>query len=432
VTPDAAGAGAAVVVGNVARFGRALRAAGLDVGPSQVQDAVSALASVDVGSREQCYWALRCTLTSSQEHAEVYDRAFASFWERGAEAVPVRPGAGTGAGAGAQERAHEDSGAAGDEPESREAAAESGPRAARDADARLGRPLAADARGSGDNEDEEGARRESGTRVSALERLARMDFARYSERELRDASRLLERIASAAPVRRSRRQRAARDGRVFDKRQTLRAAMRTEGYPLACRWRRARVVPRKLVFLVDISGSMQPYARVMVMFMQGAVRAHARVEAFTFGTRLTRVTRELHHRDREQALRAAAALVHDWAGGTRIGENLAALNQRWGPLGITRGAVVIIVSDGWERGDPTLLGQEMERLHRMAHTVIWVNPLSAEPGYAPLAKGMAAAIPHLDYFLPGHNLRSLETLAEVLESLPSSRRARPATPAARV
>jgi uncharacterized protein with von Willebrand factor type A (vWA) domain len=428
VTPDAAGAGAARLVGNVARFGRALRAAGLDVGPSQVQDAVAALATVDVGSREQCYWALRCTLTSSHEHAEIYDRTFASFWERRAEAVPVRPGAG----AAPQESGHDGSGVAGDQAESREDAVESESHAARDADARLGRPLDPGARGEEDSEDEDGVRAESGTRVSALERLAHMDFGRYRERELRDASRLLERIAAAAPVRRSRRQRAARDGRVFDKRQTLKAAMRTEGYPLACRWRRARVVPRKLVFLVDISGSMQPYARVMVMFMQAAVRAHARVEAFTFGTRLTRVTRELEHRDQEQALRAAAALVHDWAGGTRIGENLAALNERWGPLGITRGAVVIIVSDGWERGDPTLLGQEMERLHRMAHTVIWVNPLSAEPGYAPLAKGMAAAMPHLDHFLPGHNLRSLETLAQVLESLPSSRRARPALPTARV
>jgi hypothetical protein len=424
--PEAPSAGAARLVANVARFGRALRTAGLDVGPSQVQDAVAALASVDVGSREQCYWALRCALTSSPEHAEIYDRAFASFWAGGAEAVPARPGAG----AGAQEDAREGSGAAGDEPDSREGAGESGPRAARDADARLGRALDPDARGAGDNE-AEGERGESGTRVSALERLARMDFARYGERELRDASRLLERIAAAAPVRRSRRQRAARDGRVFDKRQTLRAAMRTEGYPLACRWRRARVVPRKLVFLVDISGSMQPYARVMVMFMQAAVRAHARVEAFTFATRLTRVTRELEHRDQEQALRAAAALVRDWAGGTRIGENLAALNDHWGPLGITRGAVVIIVSDGWERGDPTLLGQEMEILRRMAHTVIWVNPLSAEPGYAPLAKGMAAAMPHLDHFLPGHNLRSLETLAQVLESIPSSRRARPAAPVTR-
>ena len=152
------------------------------------------------------------------------------------------------------------------------------------------------------------------------------------------------------------------------------------------------------------------------------VRAGRRVEAFTFGTRLTRVTRELEGRNPDRALAAAARVVRDWAGGTRIGANLEVLNDEWGRRGLTRGAVVVIVSDDWERGDIKGMVQEMKRLRRMTHTLVWVNPLAGEPGYEPLAQGMAAALPYIDHFLPGHNLNSLTALAEVLESLPSRHR----------
>jgi uncharacterized protein with von Willebrand factor type A (vWA) domain len=259
-------------------------------------------------------------------------------------------------------------------------------------------------------------------RWSAVERLRDLDFARYTDDELRRAARLVERIAAAAPLRRSRRLRAATEGTALDKRRTLRNAMRTDGYPIVCIYRRPRLVPRKLLFAVDVSGSMEPYARAMVMFLQAAVRAGRRVEAFTFGTRLTRVTKELEGRNPDRALEAASRAVPDWAGGTRIGANLNALNDRWGRVGLTRGAVVVIVSDGWERGDIELLEREMQRLRRTAHTIVWVNPLAGEPGYEPLAQGMAAVLPYLDHFLPGHNLRSLETLAEVFETLPTGRR----------
>jgi uncharacterized protein with von Willebrand factor type A (vWA) domain len=160
----------------------------------------------------------------------------------------------------------------------------------------------------------------------------------------------------------------------------------------------------------------------MVMFMQAAVRAGRRVEAFTFGTRLTRVTCELEGRSPDRALAAATRVVRDWAGGTRIGDNLKLLNEDWGRRGLTRGAVVVVVSDGWERGDVEQMVREMRRLGRMAHTLVWVNPLAGEPGYQPLAQGMAAALPYIDHFLPGHNLNSLTALAEVLESLPTRRR----------
>jgi uncharacterized protein len=386
-------AGRGVVTG-VARFGRTLRAAGLEVGPGRIQDAVVALKAVEIESRQQVYWALRCTLLSRRGDIAAFDHAFAAFFEgRSVQetehpaAPPEQPGA-TGQTA-SDERAVRQI----------EQMAEGEAEAGQDAE-----------------------QTQEGMRFSAVERLRELDFARYSDEELRRAARLVERIAAAVPLRRSRRLRAAAEGRAFDKRRTLRSAMRTDGYPMVSLWRQPRLVPRKLVFAVDVSGSMEPYARAMLMFLQAAVRAGRRVEAFTFGTRLTRVTKELEGRTPDRALKAATRVVHDWSGGTRIGSNLKALNDGWGGLGMTRGAVVVIVSDGWERGDIPALEREMARLHRTAHTLVWVNPLAGEPGYQPLAQGMAAALPYLDHFLPGHNLRSLETLAEVLEKLPLTRR----------
>jgi uncharacterized protein with von Willebrand factor type A (vWA) domain len=168
------------------------------------------------------------------------------------------------------------------------------------------------------------------------------------------------------------------------------------------------------VLLVDVSGSMESYARALLRFEHAAVVAGARVEAFTLGTRLTRLTRELSNRDPDAALRAATPAVEDWSGGTRLGETLRQFNDRWGIRGLARGAVVVILSDGWDRGDPELLATEMERLHRVTHQLVWVNPLKASPGYAPLAAGMAAALPHVDHFVEGHAFESLEHLARLL------------------
>jgi uncharacterized protein with von Willebrand factor type A (vWA) domain len=171
-----------------------------------------------------------------------------------------------------------------------------------------------------------------------------------------------------------------------------------------------------LVLLVDVSGSMEPYARALTRFAHAAVasRKRGQVEVFAVGTRVTRITRELATHDPDQALRRAADAVTDWAGGTRLGEGLRRFNDRWGVRGIGRGAVVVILSDGWDRGDPEVLGAELARLHRVAYRVVWVNPLKATPGYAPLARGMAAALPHVDEFVEGHSVASLEALAEVV------------------
>jgi uncharacterized protein with von Willebrand factor type A (vWA) domain len=381
-----------LIVARLSQFGQVLRAGGLEVGPGRIQDALLALAAVDIGSREETYWALRCTLVSKHADLETFESAFARFYDE----LLIDESRG--------ERAAE-----AEQPE---------PQAAEQPLPKTADRLAADSLSAGEAPDEA---RDAGMRWSAVERLRQLDFARYTNAELREASRLVECIARTVPLRRSRRLRTAADGPVFDKRRTLRAAMRTDGDPLERSWRRPRLVPRKLVFVVDVSGSMQPYARAMIMFMQAAVRAGRGVEGFTFGTRLTRVTSELRGRNPDGALAAATTVVPDWAGGTRIGANLRVLNDDWAPRGLTRGAVVVIVSDGWERGDIPAIVREMQRLRRISHTLVWVNPLAGEPGYEPLAQGMAAALPFVDHFLPGHNLNSLTALAEVLESLPGRR-----------
>ena len=199
-----------------------------------------------------------------------------------------------------------------------------------------------------------------------------------------------------------------------DLQRTLRASLRWGGEPLERRWREPADKPRKLVLVCDVSGSMAPYARVLLQYLHAAVATHRRVEVFAFGTRLTRLTRELGVRDPDLALARAAEAVDDWSGGTRIGHCLGVLNREYGRR-LGRGAVVVILSDGWDRGEPELLADEMARLRRSAHRVVWLNPLKAAPDYEPLARGMAAALPHTDHFLAGNSLASLAELASILE-----------------
>jgi uncharacterized protein with von Willebrand factor type A (vWA) domain len=273
----------------------------------------------------------------------------------------------------------------------------------------------------GEGEAPAGEDHEHGQGASQTERLLTLDFREYGPEELIAARRLVDRIAKTLPRRRSFRLEPAPTSQRLDMRRTLRQAMRTEGEPIERAWRRNRMVPRRTVFLLDISGSMAPYARPLMMFAQSAVQAGRSVEVFTFGTRLTHVTPHLIGADRDRAIAEAAEAVPDWSGGTRIGPSLSQFNETWGRRGMARGAVVLIVSDGWERGDPEPLRQARAQLHRMAHAAVWVNPLAGDPGYAPLAAGMAAALPHVDLFLPGHNLSALMALANALEQLPDRR-----------
>jgi uncharacterized protein with von Willebrand factor type A (vWA) domain len=387
------------ILRNIVVFGRVLRSTGLDAGSGKLADAVHALAAVDMTVREQAYWALRCTLVTRREEIPLFDAAFAALWGKRLGAADA---------------------------EDRRSAGEHETHDPEDGDGTPGSGESLQAAGDDEEDPDPVERVDRGLSSSSQERLRHLDFAAWGADELREGRALIARLTRAVPLRRSLRLEAARQGRDLDRRRTLRSAMRTHGHPVERAWRRRRWTERRLVLLIDVSGSMEPYARPILLFAQLAAQAARRVEAYTFGTRLTRLTPYLAVRDSARALRRAAAAIPDWGGGTRIGDNLKAFNDVAGPTGLTRGAAVIVVSDGWERDDPALLAEQMARLHRASHTTIWVNPLAGDSRYRPIAGGMAAALPYVDVFLAGHNVRSLEELAKVLEQLPATRsRGRP-------
>ncbi|MBW3667812.1 MAG: VWA domain-containing protein [Actinobacteria bacterium] len=354
-------------------FATALRRSGLAVSPDSVVAFAEALTAVGLEQRTGVYWAGRATLVRAPEHIAAYDAAFDRFWL----GTPSAPG---------------------------EATSPPPPPPALDTDE--------------DIDDEPGspaARPAMVVRYSAREVLRHKDFAACSSDELADARRLMADMRVAGALRRSRRlvPSKRRSGQP-DVRATVRAALTTGG-ELVRRPRKAPSRrPRRVVLLCDVSGSMDPYARALVRFLNAAVAGRQRVEAFAVGTRLTRLTRELATRDPDVALDAAARAVADWSGGTRLGEGLQRFNDEWGIRGMARGAVVVVLSDGWDRGDPAVLARELARLRRVAHRIVWVNPLKASPGFAPLAGGMAAALPHVDALVEGHSLAALEHLAAVI------------------
>jgi uncharacterized protein len=252
---------------------------------------------------------------------------------------------------------------------------------------------------------------------SDVELLLDKDFAEYTPAEAVLARELIARLARRTPLRHSRRTRPSpRRGVAPDLRRTVRASLRTAGEPVDRWWRATTLRPRPLVLVCDVSGSMAPYARMLLQYMHACVAARRRVEAFALGTRLTRITLELGGRDHDRALERAVAAVTDLASGTRIGSSLGQLNREHGRR-LGRGAAVVILSDGWDRGDPDELSAEMARLRRSAFRLVWLNPLAAHPAYEPLTQGMRAALPHTDGLLAGNSLRSLRQLADVLEAM---------------
>jgi len=362
---------------HVVTFGRVLREAGLEVGPARLTDALRALDAVDLTSREEVYWALRTTLVTRWEELEPFDRAFAAWFLR----APVRPPL---------------------------RVAVSAPRQAELARAR---------RSDAGQLPEESGDGEVSLGWSADEWLRGKDFASMTPEEFARARKLMAEVARSRPRRRSRRLRSHARGRELHLRRLARSCLGTGGDPIDLRFRRRIERPRKLVVLCDVSGSMEAYSRALLLFLHALVASGRGVEVFAFGTRLTRLTSELRTRDPEQALERAAASVVDWASGTRIGDSLKAFNDVWGRRALSRGAVIVIVSDGWERQGQALVGPEMARLARAAYAVVWVNPLKGNPEYQPLAGGMRAALPYVDRFIAGHNLASLEQLSSVLAGI---------------
>jgi hypothetical protein len=243
-------------------------------------------------------------------------------------------------------------------------------------------------------------------------------FAACTPEELVALRRIMRTVRLTPPRRRSRRTRAVRDGRTPDPRRTVRASMRTHGDPTELWWRRRRTRLRPLVLILDVSGSMTDYSRSLLQFAYSARRAATRVEVFCFGTRLTRITRELENRRPDEALSRAAEAVVDWDGGTRIGESLAAFVRDWGRRGTSRGAIVVICSDGLDRGDPAVLDKALGRLGRLCHRIVWLNPhATGGAGFRPSTLGMMVAAPHVDLLLSGHDLASLEEFAARLPDL---------------
>jgi uncharacterized protein with von Willebrand factor type A (vWA) domain len=354
-------------------FGRVLRGAGLQVPLDSVVTFVQCLDAVGITDRSRVYWAGRATLVRRPEDREAFNVAFAVFWERLA---------------------------AGEAPD--DIAPET-------------LTLAVDAEDAGTNDAAQHTDDAITLRFSAVETLSSKDFADYTNDELAEAQRLMQRLRFVGSPRRSLRMKPTRSQRArVDVRRTVRSSFAHMGEPVRRQWRAPSERMRRLVVLLDVSGSMEPYARAFLRFMHAAMVGRQRVEAFTLGTRLTRITRELAHRDPDKALARTSEQVADWSGGTRIGECMRTFNDRWGVRGMARGAIVVVLSDGWDRGNPEVLAEQMQRLGRVAHRIVWVNPLKVTPGYAPLARGMAAALPHVDAFVEGHSLDALEQLAEVI------------------
>ena len=256
---------------------------------------------------------------------------------------------------------------------------------------------------------------------SASEALKGKDFAQFNAEEMNRAKLLMQKIAWQIAMRRSRRTVRASKGMYLDLRRSLRANMKYGGEPMELARRKRKQKPRRVVLICDISGSMDRYSRILLQFVHTMEQGLSRVEVFVFGTRLTRITRQLRVRNIDAALERVSKEVQDWAGGTRIGESLLTFNTRWARRVLGQGAIVLIISDGWDRGDVEVLRREMARLQRMSFRLIWLNPLLGSPTYQPLTRGIQAALPYVDDFLPVHNLESLENLALALSDVTTRR-----------
>jgi len=389
--------------GVAAAFGRRLHEAGVDTTADRSVRFARALELGRPISRGRLYWIARSVFLTDRAQLGAFDAVFAEVFGTRERRTGAEPDEKEPASVPAEERT---AGRSRDEP----GIAGSGDRIA-------GPP--------GDGDEEELRDLVVPVAASDEEVLRTKHFDALSPGELSMLYRLMERLEMATPTRRTRRSERDRHGDRIDMRRTLRGSTRTAGDPIRLARRRRRVTRRRMVLLCDISGSMEPYARAYLQFLTCAAGSARDAEAFVFATRLTRLTRALRSRSPERAIQRAAAVAPDWSSGTRIGDALKAFNDRHGRRGVARGAVVVILSDGWERGDPALVGREMERLSRLAHRIVWVNPRVAASDFSPRAGGMAAAIPHCDALVSGH---SLEALGEVIQAIGTDRCAPPAPP----
>ncbi len=366
------------VISNLLLFGRALRRAGLDVHPGRLLDVVDALGHVSIGVREEVYHTCRALLVHRQEHLAIFDRAFEAFW-RGHSGNEIRPRR--------------------DEPHAVEVETFA-------------------LQGLRDDIAEEDATSvEDGVPTwSDLGVLATKDFAAFTAAELAAGAAALSRLVWTPGQRRTRRWVRGRGPRI-DLRRAIGESLRTDGDLLTLSRRMRRVRTRPLVLLCDISRSMESYSRILLHFTHAVMTRHRRVEAFVFSTELTRITRQLRIHRPDAALAAVSQAVPDWSGGTRIGGAIKEFHQRWGRRALTGGPVVLLISDGWDCGDPAELAAQIARLQRSSHRLIWLSPLIGTANYAPLTRGLQAALPFVDDFLPARTLTNIADLALHLNAL---------------
>jgi uncharacterized protein with von Willebrand factor type A (vWA) domain len=375
-----------------ATFGDRLHSAGIPVTPERSGRFAAAIDLTAPATYDDIYWAARITLVSGHDQIEQFDRVFGHVFGELADPADTRgdPDS-TPPGSGPQQRGSQSSDS---------------------------RPGATGAGRSGHDHDpgDEPAGETLAMTASSQEHLHQADYAALTPAELMSLRALMAQMRLAPPKRIRRRTRRSSRGRRLDMRATIRRSQRTGGDPVERIRRRETVRPRRLVMLADISGSMAPYGRAYLQLLHCAAGG-ANAETFVFATRLTRLTRQLRIRNPNVALQRAAASAPDWAGGTRLGDALKAFNDGWGRRGLARGAVLLIVSDGWDAGDPSVVGEQMARLSLMAHRVVWVNPRKQSESYQPLVGAMVAALPHIDSFISGH---SLDAMSEVLRAIGES------------
>lgn len=398
------------------QFGRVLRANGIKVTSSQVMDFVHATQHTGIQNRRIFKEAAEACLVTRGEDREPFGMLFDRFWrskrvlDEQSELLPNFADMQAEQMEGFEDAEGEDG-----EGESQMTEGMEGLAMDEDSD-------------SGDIGDADESELESILTYSSSEALRQKDFSEFSQEELEAARILMKRLKWEIGMRRSRRKIASNKGKFVDARKTMRKSLQTAGVPLKISQRKVKYKPRALIVICDISGSMDRYSRLLLQFIHTIENDMAKVEAFVFGTRLTRITRVLRKRPIDEAITRVSKEVQDWAGGTRIGESIQTFNQEYARRVLRNGAVVLIISDGWDRGDPQLLGNEMMRLQRSCYRLIWLNPLLGSPRYQPLTRGMQAALPYIDDFLPVHNMESLELLAEHLSQIGDYRPVRKQAP----
>ena len=385
------GAASGHLLRNLMLFEQVLRRLGLDVGSGNVLDLVRAMDYVSMGRKQDFFQAARCILVHRKSDLPLFDEAFQVFWRRPSSGYSTR-----------------DLRSMGEQRRFRKP--------------QVAPPPASDPQSEGypDREAQAGDQVDMTRTYSAREVLREKEFASYSSREIVEAKGMMAELAWDLGDRRIRRTVPGKGARL-DLRKTLRVNLKYGGEILELAHRERKVKPRPLVLICDVSGSMERYTRMLLHFIHTIAGGMDRVEAFLFATRLTRITRYLNYRGIDQAVGDVAKAVPDWAGGTRIGQALKTFNFQWARRVLGGGAVVLIISDGWDRGEPELLAKETSRLQRSCRRLIWLNPLAGSPTYQPLARGMQSALPYVDDFLPIHNLNSLAALASHLGSLSPQR-----------